>query len=161
MAKTQPSLFPFPPKRIYMGADVPMRVIRRYARAIAQEFLPEKIILFGSYAYGTPTEDSDVDLLVIMPTRSQHEQAVRIQYRLTAPFSADLIVRKPEQVRSRLAEKESFLTPILSQGKVLYEENDAGLGKESRGGLRARHASRSNCGAGNDANLQSDFDSSP
>ncbi|MSU79627.1 MAG: nucleotidyltransferase domain-containing protein [Gemmataceae bacterium] len=120
-----------------------MRVIRRYARAIAQEFRPEKIILFGSYAYGTPTDGSDVDLLVIMPTRSQHEQAVRIQYRLTAPFSADLIVRKPEQVRSRLAEKESFLTTILSQGKVLYEENDAGLGKEGRGGLRARGASRS------------------
>ncbi len=143
MPKTQPNPFPFPPKRIYMGANVPMRVIRRYARAIAQEFLPEKIILFGSYAYGTPTEGSDVDLLVIMPTRSQHEQAVRIQYRLTAPFSADLIVRKPEQVRSRLAENESFLTTILSQGKVLYEEHDASLGKEGRGGPRARCASRS------------------
>jgi predicted nucleotidyltransferase len=126
-----------------MGANVPMRVIRRYARAIAQEFRPHKIILFGSYAYGTPTEDSDVDLLVIMPTRNQHDQAVRIQYRLTAPFPIDLIVRKPEQVQVRLAEKEPFLTTITSQGKVLYEENDACLGQKGRSGLRARGARQS------------------
>jgi predicted nucleotidyltransferase len=52
-----------------------MRVIRRYARAIADEFQPDKIILFGSYAYGTPHEGSDVDLLVIMPARNQHDRA--------------------------------------------------------------------------------------
>ena len=120
-----------------------MRVIRRYARAIADEFRPEKIILFGSYAYGTPNEDSDVDLLVIMPTRNQHDQAVRIQYRLTAPFPIDLIVRKPAQVRWRLAEKESFLTTVMSQGKLLYEEDDASLGQEGRRRLRNRNASQS------------------
>lgn len=48
-----------------------MRVIRRYTRAIAAEFSPDKIILFGSYAYGTPHEDSDVDILVVMPARNQ------------------------------------------------------------------------------------------
>lgn len=93
MPRISPSPFPFPPRRSYRGADVPMRVIRRYAQAIADEFHPEKIILFGSHAYGTPTEDSDVDLLVIMPTRNQHDQAVRILYRLAAPFPLDLIVR--------------------------------------------------------------------
>jgi predicted nucleotidyltransferase len=72
MAGTQQSPFPFPPKRVYCGVSIPMRVIRRYARAIAEEFHPDKIILFGSYAYGTPHEDSDVDLLVIMPARDQH-----------------------------------------------------------------------------------------
>ena len=63
-----------------------MRVIHRYARAIAEEFHPDKIILFGSFANGTPHEDSDVDLLVIMPTHNQHDQAVRILWRLAAPF---------------------------------------------------------------------------
>src|ERR1019366_8330396 len=121
MAKTQPSPFPFPPKRVYMGADVPMRVIRRYARAIAEEFQPDKIILFGSYAYGTPNEDSDVDLLVVMPAYNQPTQAVRILYRLTAPFPLDLIVRTPDQMTWRLAEGESFMTTVVSQGKVLYE----------------------------------------
>lgn len=85
MAITKPSPFPFPPKRMYSGANIPMRMIRRYARAIAEEFQPDKIILFGSYAYGTPHEDSDVDLLVIMPARDCHSQTVRILYRLDPP----------------------------------------------------------------------------
>ncbi len=140
MKATTKSPFPFPPKRVYMGADVPMRVIRRYARAIAEEFQPDKIILFGSYAYGTPNEDSDVDLLVVMPAYNQRTQAVRILYRLTAPFPLDLIVRTPDQMTWRLAEGESFLTTVMSQGKVLYEKDNEGVGQESRAGLRARQA---------------------
>ena len=57
------------PRKLYYGREIPMRVIRRYARQIAEMFHPEKIILFGSRAYGTPHEDSDVDLMVIMPAR--------------------------------------------------------------------------------------------
>jgi predicted nucleotidyltransferase len=127
MARTQPSPFPFPPKRLYDGADIPMRVIRRYARAIAEEFHPDKIILFGSYAYGTPHEDSDVDLLVVMPTRDRHAQTVRIRWRLAAPFPLDLLVRTPKDMAWRLEEGESF-TKIVSQGKVLYEKVDEGVG---------------------------------
>jgi predicted nucleotidyltransferase len=116
-----------------------MRVIRRYARAIAEEFHPDKIILFGSHAYGTPHEDSDVDLLVIMPARNQLDQAVRIRYRLAAPFPMDLIVRTPKQMKWRLEEGESFLTEIVSRGKVLYEKNDEGV---SQSGLSLRDRSR-------------------
>src|SRR2546430_6273691 len=112
----QPSPFPFPPKRIYLGANIPMRVIRRYARAIAEEFHPDLIMLFGSYAYGTPHDDSDVDLLVVMPARNQHDQAVRIRWRLAAPFPVDLIVRTPQPTRLRLEEGECFLTTALSSG---------------------------------------------
>src|SRR6516162_10835767 len=98
MARTKRSPFPFPPSRVYHGADVPMRVIRRYARAIAERFDPDKIILFGSYAYGTPHEDSDVDLLVVMPTWNQHSQAVKIRMAFTVPFPMDLIVRTPKEM---------------------------------------------------------------
>jgi predicted nucleotidyltransferase len=143
MSKTEASPFPFPPKRVYLGGKVPNRLIHRYADAIVAEFHPDKIILFGSYAYGTPHEESDVDLLVIMPTRNQHDQAVRIQYRLTAPFPIDLIVRTPKQMASRLSEGEPFLMTIVSQGKILYEKDDAGMGQEGRTGLRARRAGRS------------------
>ncbi len=143
MATKTASPFPFPPKRLYRGPNIPMRVIRRYARAIAAEFHPDKIILFGSYAYGTPHQDSDVDLLVVMPARNQHDQAVRIQYRLSAPFPLDLIVRTPTQMRWRLGESESFTTTIVSRGKVLYEKHDAAMGEESRGGLRTRNARKS------------------
>ncbi|MFL5342967.1 MAG: nucleotidyltransferase domain-containing protein [Gemmataceae bacterium] len=134
MPKLSPSPFPFPPKRIYSGANIPMRVIRRYARAIAEEFHPDRIILFGSYAYGTPNEDSDVDLLVIMPTRDPHAQAVRILYRLAAPFPLDLIVRTPYQIKWRLADRESFTTEIMTRGKVLHEKIDSGVGE--KGGRR-------------------------
>src|SRR5438067_10097678 len=143
MAMSPHDLFPFPPKRVYRGANIPMRVIRRYVRAIAEEFHPDKIILFGSYAYGTPHEDSDVDLLVVMPARDQHAQAVRILWRLAAPFPVDLIVRTPKQMSWRLEEGESFTTTITTKGKVLYEKDDARMGQESRGGLRARQARQS------------------
>jgi uncharacterized protein len=127
-------------RRSARSVEVPRRLIHRYADAIAAEFHPDKIVLFGSYAYGTPHEASDVDLLVVMPTRNPHDQAVRIQYRLTAPFPVDLTVRTPQQLASRLGEGESFLTTVMSRGKVLYEKDDAGVGQESRKGLRAGRA---------------------
>lgn len=148
MAKTPPSPFPFPPKRVYLGANIPMRVIRRYARAIAEEFQPDKIILFGSYAYGTPHEGSDVDLLVVMPAPDPHSKAVRILWRLAAPFPIDLIVRTPKQMKWRLEEGESFTTTIVSRGKVLYEKGDTGVGQKGRRGLRARQTSKPKQGSG-------------
>ena len=58
-----------------------MRVIRCFARAVAEQFQPTAIILFGSHAYGRPHDDSDVDILVIMPARDKHNRAVRIRRR--------------------------------------------------------------------------------
>jgi predicted nucleotidyltransferase len=133
MASTPRTPFPFPAKRYYTGADVPMRVIRRYARAIAERFRPDKIVLFGSYAYGTPHEDSDVDLLVIMPARNQLDQAFKIRCAFTAPFPMDLIVRTPKEMKWRLEEGESFLTEVVSKGKVLYESGHGAVGEEGRG----------------------------
>jgi predicted nucleotidyltransferase len=138
MTITQSSPFPFPPRRRYHGAHIPLHVIRRYARAIAERFHPEKIVLFGSYAYGTPHEDSDVDLLVIKPTWNRHSLRVQIRMALTAPFPMDLLVRTPKEVKRRLEEGDSFLTEILSKGKVLYEADNGGVGAEGRGRSRRR-----------------------
>lgn len=143
MAKTEKSPFPFSPKRVYLGANTPRRVIHGYARAIAEEFHPEKIILFGSYAYGTPNEESDVDLLVVMHTADPHAAAVRIQYRLTPPFPIDLIVCMPEQLTRGLARGEPFLSTVVSQGKILYEKDDARVDPESRKRLRPRRTRQS------------------
>ena len=65
------------PSPWYRGANVPMRVIRRFAREVAEHFRPDQIILFGSHAYGRPHADSDVDILVVMPARNQLDQAFR------------------------------------------------------------------------------------
>ncbi len=112
-----------------------MAVIRGYARQIAERFRPDKIILFGSYAYGQPHEDSDVDLLVIMPARNQHDQAVKIRWELPAPFAMDLLVRTPKNLKWRLEEGDSFHTEIISKGKILYEEKHQRVGAKGRSRL--------------------------
>src|SRR5271166_4976464 len=121
-----------PPSEQSHAPGVPLRAIRQLARQIAERFHPDKIILFGSHAYGTPHVDSDVDLLVIMPAHNQHAQAVRIRGALPAPFAMDLIVRTPKNLGWRLAEGESFHTEIVTKGKVLYEKSDSGVGPKSR-----------------------------
>jgi predicted nucleotidyltransferase len=80
MKRKRPTLSPpEPPARRYPGNEITLGVIRRYARKVTDRFHPDKIILFGSYAYGTPHQDSDVDLLVIMPARNQFDQAIKIR----------------------------------------------------------------------------------
>src|ERR1051325_9022526 len=88
---------------------------------IAHAFQPEKIILFGSYAYGHPSADSDIDLLVIMPFEGgQSEQAIRILNRLNVLVPIDLLVRTPEQVQARLALGDPFMREIFERGRVIY-----------------------------------------
>jgi predicted nucleotidyltransferase len=120
------------PPRQYQSPNVPFSAIRRYARQVAERFKPEKIILFGSYAYGTPHEDSDVDLMVIMPAWNEISQSVRISRALDAPFSLDLFVRTPEKLRRRLAEGDWFFREVVEKGKVLYAKGDCSLGAQSR-----------------------------
>src|SRR5215212_11901156 len=115
-----------------------MAVIRRYARRIGDRFRPDKIILFGSHAYGTPHADSDVDLLVIMPARNQIDQAIRIRWECPAPFPMDLIVRTPHNLGWRLEEGESFHTEVVTKGKVLYETKHPRVGPEGGRRLPAR-----------------------
>jgi predicted nucleotidyltransferase len=124
----------------YWGADVPMSVIRRFARAVAERFHPDKIILFGSHAYGRPNADSDVDILVIMPAKNQLHQAYKICLAVPAPFPMDLIVRTPKNLEWRLREGESFHTEIISKGKVLYEKDNGRMGAKSRGRSPRRKA---------------------
>ena len=80
------------------------REIKRWCERVAREFRPEKIVLFGSYAQGTPTEDSDVDVLVVMPLpRGQRDvrQAAAIRERVRASFPMDVIVRSPRLIARR------------------------------------------------------------
>src|SRR5207237_7174714 len=130
------------PERRYRGANVPFQVIRRFAHRVAAQFRPDKIVLFGSYAYGTPHPDSDVDILVVMPARNQHDQAVRIRLAVPAPFPMDLIVRTPKNLEWRLRERESFHTEIMTKGKILYEKSHPRVGAQSGKGLSARRNHR-------------------
>lgn len=102
---------------------ISMRSIRAVADKIARRFQPEQIVLFGSYAYGTPRPESDVDLLIIMdsPLRSR-QQRLEISRALSPrPFPLDIVVRTPEEIKDRLALGDPFVHEITTRGKVVYE----------------------------------------
>lgn len=94
-------------------------------RRLVAHLQPEKIILFGSYAYGNPTPDSDVDLLVILhsnrPTTDRYLAVSRLLY--PRPFPLDLLVRTPQEIEGALRAGDFFIQEIVTQGRVLYERD--------------------------------------
>jgi predicted nucleotidyltransferase len=142
MPKKQPKGGSAAAETWYEGAEVPLAAIRGFARAVAERFRPDKVILFGSYAYGQPHAESDVDILVVMPTRSQVGQAVRIRLAVPAAFPMDLMVRTPQSLARRLEMGDPFLHEITARGIVLYEKDDPGVGAQGRGRLSRRHQAR-------------------
>jgi predicted nucleotidyltransferase len=102
-------------------ALVAIEDIQKFAADVAREFMPEKVILFGSYAKGNAGPESDVDLLVIMPGDvSGVRVAVEIITRLKPTLPIELIVRSSRQIRERLAQNDFFLRDIIATGKELY-----------------------------------------
>ena len=99
--------------------------IKKYCAKIAQEFRPKSIVLFGSYAYGQPTADSDVDLMIILSHRKGTHPSLEIRRRVSAGFPVDILVRAPEEIARRLTEGDSFITEVMTKGRVLYEASDA------------------------------------
>src|SRR5438105_13389069 len=121
MAKKRTTPAPYVQPYRYPSPHIPLSAIRRFARQIAERFQPQRIILFGSYAYGTPHAESDVDLLVIMPAHNEISKSNRINLAFDPPFALDLIVRTPPHVERGLKEGDSFLREVITKGKVLYE----------------------------------------
>jgi HEPN domain-containing protein/predicted nucleotidyltransferase len=94
---------------------------------IVREFAPLQVILFGSYAYGTPTEDSDVDLLVVMdiPKSEFRNKTIEIQQHIPRRFSMDLLVRSPEEIAYRVSYNDWFLREITEKGELLHGSDAA------------------------------------
>ena len=104
---------------------VAMNRIEEFGRRIGHEFGAERVILFGSYAQGAVTDDSDVDLLVIVPFEGRNvDKSVEIRMKLRPRFPVDLLVRTPEKVRQRIEMGDGFMREILQEGKVLYEADN-------------------------------------
>ncbi len=93
---------------------------------IVREFKPLQVILYGSYAYGTPKEYSDVDLLVVMPVANSETRAKAVEIRKRIPhrFSMDLLVRSPEEIAYRISHNDWFLREVTEKGVVLYESEN-------------------------------------
>lgn len=89
---------------------------------IAKALNPEKIILFGSYACGNPTPDSDVDLLIILDTTAKRTERFLSVTRLLRPrqFPVDIIIKTPEEIEQEVR-TNFFIREIVNKGQVLYE----------------------------------------
>jgi len=106
-----------------MKIQISKEEIKEFVKEIVKKFEPEKIILFGSYGYGRPDEESDVDLFVIMNTKkSSIAQEVEIRMEIERNFPLDLIVMTPEETEKRINQGDTFLQAILEKGEVLYEK---------------------------------------
>ncbi len=96
--------------------------IRKLCKRIAEAYHPEKIILFGSHAYGKPTPESDVDLLIVMDYEGRPiEQILKIRRELDIVTPVDLLVRTPEDVKRRVKEGDMFMRLVVERGKIMYE----------------------------------------
>jgi predicted nucleotidyltransferase len=99
--------------------------IKQAAQKLAEAIHPERIILFGSYAYGKPTADSDVDLLVVIPQKTRKERNetyIKASKALDPhPFPCDIVIRSKSDIPWRIKEGDFFLEDIMKKGHVLYE----------------------------------------
>jgi uncharacterized protein len=110
----------FPP----LTGDLLEAIVQR----IVNHLLVEKIILFGSYSklYGSPTTDSDIDLLIIMETSESLTKRVLSVSRLLRPqpFPMDILVRTPGEITSLIESGDGFFQEIMTQGKVIYDRQN-------------------------------------
>lgn len=113
--------------KIKVRERVSREAIQAVVSQIAQAFDPEKIILFGSYAYGRPKPWSDVDLLIVMETDMPKQKEHEIARSLQAPFSLDVMVWTPREITERIPLGDFFLREIVTKGKVLYERDKSFL----------------------------------
>lgn len=105
---------------------IPEEIIRELISRIALKFHPKQILLFGSYAYGKPRPESDVDLLVVMDTPLREpEQALQIRQSINPLFGVDILVYTPARLEQRLKLGDSFLKEITEKGLIVYESPNA------------------------------------
>lgn len=107
---------------------VAMSKIKELAGQIVKQFEPERIVLFGSYAHGTPGPYSDVDLLVIMDFEGKSFwKSLEIANVVNPSFPVDLLARRPEDTERRYTLGDPLIKEALDHGQVLYERSRSGM----------------------------------
>lgn len=106
------------------NVDQTRSVIKELVDKIVAEYAPDKVILFGSYAYGQPDEDSDVDLLIVKDTDmrpiDRWTHVKRLLRNRNSTVSVSPMVYTPKEIEGRLAHGDFFLKDAVEKGKVLY-----------------------------------------
>jgi uncharacterized protein len=101
---------------------VAMGKIQEFANQIARQFRPHQIVLFGSHATGAVNVDSDVDLLVVISHAGKNwRMATKIREAVKASFPLDLLVRRPDEMKRRVAACDVLLRSVQESGEILYE----------------------------------------
>jgi len=108
-----------------MGDKRKEALIARLIAKIVKEYKPQKIVLFGSHAYGEPDEDSDIDLLIVKDTNQRMaDRFVEVKRLIYSPdlrVPVSPLVYTPQELQNRLEMGDDLIKEILSKGKVLYE----------------------------------------
>lgn len=99
-------------------------IIAKATKKIKEHYHPQKIILFGSFAWGNPTKDSDIDFLIVKQTELKHRERSLIVRKIISQENAlagiDILVYTPEEVTERLRIGDSFISKIFKKGAILY-----------------------------------------
>jgi len=101
-------------------------VISQVVERLVRTYSPERIVLYGSYAYGKPDRNSDIDLLIVKNTHERPiDRRVTVRrlvsdLRKKTPFSP--LVVTPDELLHQIAKGDDFLKEITAKGKVLYEK---------------------------------------
>ena len=97
--------------------------IKKIVRQIVKKYKPEKIILFGSFAYGRPKPSSDVDLLIIKKTKEKKIKRIKdVLMQIKSNLPVEPLIYNPEEVQERLSLGDFFFQDIIKKGKVVYEK---------------------------------------
>ena len=97
--------------------------IKSIMRKIVREYKPEKIILFGSFAYGKPRASSDIDMLIVKKTKKRRIDRIKdVLYMIDNNFPFEPIVYTPREINERLTLGDFFLQTVMQKCKILYEK---------------------------------------
>ncbi len=99
-------------------------ILSKLTGALIKRYSPERIIIFGSYAWGKPTKHSDIDIFIVKNTKKKpierFAEVQKLLYGLHESIPIEPLVLTPEELNKRLALQDPFILRILKEGKTLY-----------------------------------------
>lgn len=110
-------------QKIIQPEEINDNLINKVVNRISEKFKPQKILLFGSRAWGNPSPDSDLDLFIIMPSslrRDNRSSEISKIFR-DRRFPLDVMVYTPDEVKLSIQRENPFIKEIINNGKILYE----------------------------------------